>query len=131
MNNNQALLESTELVKQLIGVYAGVFMVVLIISIIGLVAMMKIFSKAGIAGWKVLIPFYGNYLSFELVFGNGWLFLLNLVPFVGYVLPLIFEFKLAKVFGKGTGFAILSMFFSPITRLIIAFGDCEYERPMQ
>ena len=67
----------------------------------------------------------------KLVFGNGWLFLLNLIPFVGYVLPCVVEFKLAKAFGKGTGFAILSLFFSPITRMILAFGDSEYVGPMR
>lgn len=104
---------------------------VVVVCVVSLIASAKIFSKAGIAGWKVIVPFYSNYLQYKLVFGNGWLFLLNLIPFVGYVLPCVLEFKLAKVFGKSTGFAILSLFFSPITRLMLGFGNCEYIGPLR
>ena len=36
--------------------------------------------------------------------------------------------KLAGAFGKGTGFKIASVFFSPITTLILAFGSAKYDK---
>lgn len=121
---------SFEGLEALLGLGVGVYLVMLALCVVCLIAAAKIFSKAGIAGWKVIVPFYSNYLQYKLVFGNGWLFLLNLVPVVGYVMPLVLEWKLAKVFGKSTGFAVLSLFFSPITRLILGFGSAEYEGPL-
>lgn len=112
------------------GAFLVVYLVMLALCIVCLFAMAKVFKKAGVAGWKILIPVYNTYLTYKIVFGNGWLFLLQLIPLVGYVMPFVLEWKLAKVFGKGTGFAILSLFFSPITRMILGFGSSEYTGPV-
>ena len=126
-----ALTQSSELLELIAGFGIGLYLVTLVVCVVCLIGAAKIFSKAGIAGWKVIVPFYSNYLQYKLVFGNGWLFLLQLVPVVGYVMPFVLEWKLAKVFGKGTGFAVLSLFFSPVTRLILGFGDAEYVGPLR
>lgn len=126
-----SLTQSSELMEMIAGFGIGLYLVMLVLCVVCLIAAAKIFSKAGIAGWKVIVPFYSNYLQYKLVFGNGWLFLLNLIPVVGYVMPFVLEWKLAKVFGKGSGFALLSLFFSPITRLILGFGDAEYVGPLR
>lgn len=125
-----ALTQSSEMMEMIAGFGIGLYLFALVLCVVCLIAAAKIFTKAGIAGWKVIVPFYNTYLQYKLVFGNGWLFLLQLVPVVGYVMPFVLEFKLAKVFGKGTGFAVLSLFFSPITRLILGFGSAEYEGPL-
>lgn len=122
-------LENMEGLEALDGLGLCFYLAMLALCVVLLIAAAKIFSKAGIAGWKVIIPFYSNYLWYKLVFGNGWLFLLNLIPFVGYIMPCIMEFKLARVFGKSIGFAILSILFSPITRMILGFGSAEYVGP--
>ena len=80
---------SFEGLEALLGLGVGLYIVMLVICVVCLIAAVKIFSKAGIAGWKVIVPFYSNYLQYKLVFGNGWLFLLNLIPFVGYVMPIV------------------------------------------
>ena len=129
MENISGVSTSMEGLEALAGLGIGLYVVLLVLCVVLLVALAKIFSKAGIAGWKVIVPFYNNYLLSKLVFGNGWLFLLTLIPFVGYVMPFVLEWKLAKVFGKGTGFAVLSLFFSPITRLILGFGSDQYVGP--
>lgn len=116
--------------EAMLGFGAIIWLVIVALCVIALIANVKIFMKAGIAGWKALIPFYNTYLMYKLVFGNGWLFLLNFLPLVGYILPCVLAFKLAKVFDKDTGFAILSIFFSPITHLILAFGDSKYNGPL-
>ena len=47
------------------------------VNILTIIAMWKIFSKAGIAGWKALIPFYNGYLQYKLAWKGSifWLFL--------------------------------------------------------
>ena len=78
--------------------------VILIVSILVIVAQWKIFTKAGEHGWASIIPFYNNYVLFKIAMGNGWLFLLCLVPVVNFVILIVCMFKLAKAFGLDFGF---------------------------
>ncbi len=106
----------------------GVYMVImLVIAILAIVAYWKIFSKAGEPGWASIVPFYNNYVLFKIAMGNGWLFLLMLVPVVNCVVAIMAIFKLAKAFGKGVGFGFGLLFLAPIFLLILAFGSAEYE----
>lgn len=101
----------------------------LILSLIMIVAMWKIFVKAGKPGWGCLIPFYREYCLMEISWGNGWLFLLLFVPFVNAVFGIMSLFKLAGAFGKGVAFAFGLWFLSIIFFPILAFGDAEYIGP--
>ena len=101
----------------------------LAISVLTLVAMWKIFVKAGRAGWKCLIPFYNTYCLYDIAWGNGWLFLLMFVPCVNVVVGIMMLFKLAKAFGQGTGFGFGLLFLNTIFILILGFGSAEYVGP--
>ena len=101
----------------------------LICSIIELVAIWKIFVKAGEAGWKCLIPIYDAYIFFKIVYGNGWKFLLMLVPILNIVLAIAYNFRLAKCFGKGVGFGFGLLLLSPIFSVILGFDDSQYQGP--
>lgn len=105
---------------------AGVMLVysifVLVIAVLTLVAMWKIFVKAGKPGWACLIPFYNMYCMYDIAWGNGWLFLLTFIPCVGFVFAIIMLFKLAKAFGQGTGFGFGLLFLNTIFVLILGFG---------
>ena len=99
----------------------------LVIVIIMLAAMWKVFVKAGEHGWAIFVPFYGNYCQFRMAFGNGWLFLLMFLPLVNFVVSIMLYFKLAKAFGKGTGFGFGLLFLPFVFIPILGFGDAEYE----
>ena len=94
-----------------------------------IVAYWKAFTKAGKAGWKSLIPFYSSYCMFDIAVGNGILFLLILIPCVGWFVPLWMYFKFAKAYGYGTGIAVLNALIPGIGMLIIGFSDAEYIGP--
>lgn len=110
---------------------AGMVMTVIffcfIVAII--VAQWILFSKAGEKPWKCLIPIYNAYIWVKIVMGNGVLFLLYLVPIVGFVFSIIVSFRTANVFGKGTLVGILSVFFGPIVQLYLAWSDAQYIGP--
>lgn len=108
------------------GVLSVIFIIITIVGIIGIVINWKIFTKAGREGWKSLIPFYNLYVEFEIAGMNGWMFLLMLVPFVGYVMPFILMYKLGKAFGKSAAFCVGLILLSPIFLAILAFGSSEY-----
>lgn len=101
----------------------------LAIAIVIIVAMWKLFEKAGKPGWGCLIPFYNNYCLFDMAFGNGWLFLLMFLPIVNFVIIIMLFFKLAKAFGKGIGFGFGLLFLSIVFLPILGLGSAEYDGP--
>ena len=111
------------------GVSAVYVILSLAISVLTLVAMWKLFVKAGKAGWKCLIPFSNTYCLYDIAWGNGWLFLLMFVPCVNVVVGIMMLFKLAKAFGQGTGFGFGLLFLNTIFILILGFGSAEYVGP--
>ena len=99
----------------------------ILIAVITIVALWKIFTKAGQPGWAALIPFYDLYVLYKITWGSGWYFLLLLIPCANIVIYIITLVKLAKVFGKGAGFACGLIFLEPIFLCILAFGDAQYQ----
>lgn len=108
------------------GLFAGYTIVVLALGILGLVCNWKIYAKAGQPGWGSLIPIYNVYLLFKITWGNGWYFLLTLIPIANVVIAILTQVKLAKVFGKDGGFAVGLIFLSFIFLPILAFDKSEY-----
>lgn len=113
------------------GVSAVYSIIVLVIAVLTLVAMWKIFTKAGKPGWACLVPFYNMYCMYDIAWGNGWLFLLTFIPCVNFVVGIMMLFKLAKAFGQGTGFGFGLLFLNTIFVLILGFGNAEYIGPQQ
>ncbi|MBR3220305.1 hypothetical protein IKF76_00340 [Candidatus Saccharibacteria bacterium] len=97
-----------------------------IIAIITAVGNWFLFKKAGQPGWKALIPFYNNYVLFQIADLNPWLSLLLYINPINIVMSLILDIKLAKVFGRGGGFALGLLLFPPIFVWLIAASD-KYE----
>ena len=102
----------------------------LMISIASVVAYWFLFVKANEDGWKAIVPLYNLYTAFDIVYGNGLKALLLLIPVFNIVVYIMFYFRLAQVFGKSTVFSILTVLFSPIMLLVIAFTpDSSYRGP--
>ena len=102
---------------------------VLAIAVLTLVAMWKVFVKAGKPGWACIVPFYNMYCLYDMSWGNGWLFLLTFIPCVGFIFGFIMLFKLAKAFGHGAGFGFGLVFLNTIFMMILGFGKAEYVGP--
>ena len=94
--------------------------------VIAAVVLYKLFEKAGVPSWKALIPFYNIFTLYEISWGNGFYCLLLLIPIVNFIAMAITAYKLAKAFGKGTGFAIGLFFFPMICEGILAFDSSKY-----
>jgi hypothetical protein len=53
----------------------------------------------------------------------------SIISLVGGIIAIISEYKLAKAFGKGFGFFLGLLFLNPIFKLILGFGDAQYQGP--
>lgn len=102
----------------------------LIVCVLSIIAMWSIFTKAGKPGWASIIPVYNMVVLYQIVGMNPWLLLLYIVPFVNYVasivLTIMLGIKLAKAFGKSSGFAVGLIFLNTIFMLILGLGNAEY-----
>lgn len=120
--------------------------VIILLNIIGL---FKIYQKMGKPGWKGIIPFYNMYGLYDELWDKKyfWGYLLaqavmlnpsspsgllfsvaDLVLSVAMIVVVMkLYIKLAKAFGKGTGFGVLTFFFAPICLAVLGFGSAEYK----
>lgn len=108
------------------GVYYIISLAILVLTIVGT---WKVFVKADRPGWASLIPFYSQYCLFDIACGSGWFFLLMFVPCVNFFAMIYAYIKLAKAFGKGTGYGIAMIFFSFIFLPMLGFDNSEYIGP--
>lgn len=119
----------------ILGVIAGlgtfVWILSMAVTVLMIVSMWKVFTKAGKPGWAAIIPVYNTVVLFQISGLNPWLILLSIVPFVNFiavpVLMILANVKLAKAFGKGGGFAVGLILLNAIFMPILAFSDAEYE----
>lgn len=51
----------------------------------------------------------------------------SIMGIVSLIISIIGEYKLAKAFGKGFGFFLGLLFLNPIFKLILGFGDAQYQ----
>lgn len=111
---------------------AGTLVLIAIFALMVLVwiAFWRIFTKAGEAGWKALIPIYNVIVLLRIVGRPWWWLLLYFVPIVGLVLLVIVVNDLSKSFGHGPGFTIGLLLLPPVFALILAFGDSAYTGPV-
>lgn len=121
--------------------------------ILQIVANWKIFTKAGEAGWKSIIPVYGDYISYKIAWQTSYFWLsfilgiviscintfvnptgeniacaaiVMLIRIVLAVISILYCVKLSRAFGRGIGFAIGLIFLQPIFLLILGFSDNQY-----
>ena len=117
----------TSSVGMLGALIAVMLVTVLVAWAVVAVAGWKIFQKAGIEGWKALIPFYSTYLLLEVAGYNGWFVLLSFVPYASIVVAVLLALGLAKNFGKSVLFAIFGLLiFSIVGYLMLAFSSDKY-----
>lgn len=103
--------------------FAIIAMVIIIIS------HWFIFKKAGEKGWKAIIPFYNSYTLCKIAIGNGWPFLIGLIPYVNIVFGIYITVMICTAFGKSTLFKIGAVFLPIIFIPILAFNSDTYIGP--
>lgn len=96
------------------------------ICILMIAANWKIFEKLGIAGWKCLIPIYGQYCLLDELYGSGIKILFYLIPVYGVYFSFKVSYDLVKSLGHGTGFFFGYCLFPPLFTLSMAIDRKGY-----
>lgn len=105
---------------------AIVFLALFALWIVVIVAMWKVFTKAGEAGWQSIIPIWNVIVLLRIVGRPWWWVLLFLIPIVTFVIVIIVMLDLSRSFGHGVGFAVGLVFLPPIFFIVLGFGDSRY-----
>ena len=105
------------------------WLIYLLIYIAVVVGWWMIFTKAGEAGWKSIIPIWNILVLLRIVGREWWWILLMLIPIVNVVIWIIVSLDLAKSFGRGTGFGIGLFILAPIFAIILGFSSDTYRGP--
>ena len=132
----------------LLGLFGGALVIVLLIAlavvILQIIASVKVYQKAGKAGWEAIVPYYNNWVLCEIA-GVKWYFFLGLLatsifsilglnillPLAGLVTlaaSFAIHYNIAIKFGKdpigyGIGLTLLPVVFY----CILAFGDAKFK----
>lgn len=130
------------------GIIASVGLVALALYVLMIVAWWKIFTKAGEAGWKSLIPIYNAYIYCKITGVNFWIYIIGIPVVLGILEAIVFKdntnlqgilsgiyalgidiylaIALGNAFKKSTLFKLGLIFFPNIFQLILAFGSSKY-----
>lgn len=87
----------------------------------------KVFTKAGQAGWKSLIPFYNYFVLLQIAGCPGWWFLMFFLPVVNIYFLVVMHIRLAEKFGKSALYGFALCFLGFIFFPLLAFGPATYE----
>jgi hypothetical protein len=95
------------------------------------VAVWKLFEKAGQPGWAAIVPFFNVYTALKIVGRPGWWLALMIVPVANIVVLIIVAVDLAKAFSRGGGFAVLLVLLPFVGFPLLAFSaDAYYRGPV-
>lgn len=144
------------LVGFVVGASAILLVVGLVWYLLSVIAYWKIFTKAGEAGWKSLIPFYNSYTQFKITWDSKYYLILIAISIVSVlistfsgqsvngavtgaasvisfaasvvciVIAVMADYKLSVSYGHGVGFAVGLVLLSPIFMLILGLGSSQY-----
>jgi len=109
---------------------SGFIVIVYLAILVAIIAgWWMIFTKAGEAGWKSIIPIWNYLVILKIVGREWWWIILMLIPIVNIVILIIVSIDLAKSFSRGTGFGIGLAFLGFIFAPILGFGSDTYKGP--
>ena len=124
---------TNSIVESLTTILLTYSIIVLVIAILQIIAMWKIFKKAGEPGWMAIIPIFNLVTLFKISGLSPLLVLVYLagfIPVIGPIACLVLTIYqaicLSRSFGKTSSFTVGLVLLAPIFYMILGFGKAEY-----
>ena len=100
----------------------------LLLGVVQVAGVWKIFTKAGHAGWKAIIPIYNFYIMLQIGENQWWCLLLLVIPFLNLYAVYKIHSGVARAFGRGIGFGLGLTFLGILFYPLVGFGDYQYQQ---
>jgi len=114
----------------LLGMGLIFFLVLMVVALVLIIAMWRVYTKAGQPGWAILIPIYNIYILLKIAGRPGWWVILYIIPLVNIVIALLVAIDIAKSFGQSATFGVVLLFLlSAVGYLMLGFGNYKYVGP--
>ncbi|MGO1538208.1 MAG: DUF5684 domain-containing protein [Leucobacter sp.] len=114
---------------ELTGLTQGYGIASFILYVVIVIALWRVFSKAGYPGILAIIPIVNAFFLVKIAGYSFWMTLLYLVPIVNIVFGIFVAIRLGERFGKGGVFSFFLLWlFAFIGYFIIGFGGATYTR---
>jgi len=111
--------------------YTSAWIFGVIIYVLMVVALWKVFSKAGWPGILSIIPLVNIVILVKIAGYSAWLSLLYLIPVVNVIFWLFVALRVGRAFGKGGAFSFFLLWmFSVIGYFILGYGRATYTKPV-
>jgi hypothetical protein len=111
------------------GAFAGSVAMIVMLALVAVViiAMWRVFAKAGQPGWAVLIPIYNLYILLKIAGKPGWWILLCMIPLVNIVIFALVAIAVAQAFGRSAAWGVILLFLlCGVGYLALGFGKSRY-----
>jgi hypothetical protein len=103
----------------------------IVIYILIVVALWKVFSKAGWPGILAIIPIVNLFILVKIGGMSAWLGLLYLIPIVNIIFSIVVAIRVGRGFGKGAVFSFFMLWvLNVIGYFILGFGRSTYTKPV-
>lgn len=90
------------------------------------VGLWKSFEKAGVDGWKALIPIYNLYFVVKIAGLSGWAMLGFLIPILNIFVPIYIYYRFARNFGLNRILSFLTGMAPFLALPAIGFSSLKY-----
>ena len=97
-------------------------LIILAAAVVTIIALWKVFQKAGKNGWEAIVPVY-NAITLLQIIGINPIWCLGLfVPVLNIVIAIAVAMRLAQGFGKETSFVVGLILLNTVFMSILGFG---------
>lgn len=113
----------------LLGFFATMWFLILVLAVIQLIGQWKTYHKAGLDGWEALVPGHNIFVKFKLAGIHTAFYFLLLVPIANIFIDFWLNIEFARSFGRSAGFGIGLTILPVIFYPILGFGKSTYVGP--
>ena len=129
-SDTTATISEADAVVLAITIFLLILVFIAILYVFSAICVGRIFKKAGKESWPAWVPFYNNWVLFELGDKNGAYILFQFIPAIGPIVYMVFMFiamyNIGLKLGKSGAFILWGIFLAPVWYVWLAFDKSKW-----